>query len=79
MLFSPTTHLGGGARVDGLVQFGGRRATLVHPTPGGRGYAPVGAIQGAPELAVWASLRSAPLFELAECRRTGTVEYSNRF
>jgi hypothetical protein len=25
-------------------------------------------------------LRSAPLFELAECRRTGTVEeYSNRF
>jgi hypothetical protein len=24
-------------------------------------------------------LRSAPLFELTECRRTGTVEYSNRF
>jgi hypothetical protein len=24
-------------------------------------------------------LRSAPLFELAECRRTRTVEYSNRF
>ena len=24
-------------------------------------------------------LRSAPLFELSECRRTGSVEYSNRF
>ena len=24
-------------------------------------------------------LRSAPLFELSECRRTGTVEYSNQF
>jgi hypothetical protein len=33
--FSPTAHLDGGARVDGLVQLGGRLATLVHPTLGG--------------------------------------------
>jgi hypothetical protein len=46
--------------VDGLVQFGGRRAILVHPTLGGRGYATVGAIQGAPELAVWASPPPGP-------------------
>jgi hypothetical protein len=41
--------------VDGLVQLGGCRATLVHPTPGGRGHTAVGAFQGAPALAVWAS------------------------
>jgi hypothetical protein len=41
----------------------------------------MGALQGAPQSEVWATPAiCAPLFELSECQRTGTVEeYSNRF
>jgi hypothetical protein len=66
--------------VDGLVQLGGCRTTLVHPTPGGRGHTAVGRFKELLHLWFGPPLRSALLFELTECQRTRTVEeYANHF
>jgi hypothetical protein len=53
---------------------------MVHPGPNGRRYPVVEPIKELINLRYGPPLRSAPLFELADCRRTGTVaEYQDRF
>ena len=53
---------------------------MVHPSPGGQGTPRWSRFKDLLHLRFGPPLRSAPLFELSECRRTGSVEeYQNRF
>jgi hypothetical protein len=66
--------------VDGVLQLGGRGATVVYPGPNRRGYSFVVPFRGTAQHALWSTPTICPLFELASCHRTGTVEeYQDRF
>jgi hypothetical protein len=66
--------------VDGLVQLGGRAQLWYIQLQEDEGMPPWGRFKELLHLRFGPPLRSAPLFELTECRCTGTVEeYANRF
>jgi hypothetical protein len=66
--------------VDGLVQLGGRAQLWYIQLQEDEGMPPWGRFKELLHLRFGSPLRSAPLFELTECRCTGTVEeYANRF
>ncbi|WVZ97289.1 hypothetical protein U9M48_042838, partial [Paspalum notatum var. saurae] len=71
---------GGGEGLDGLLQLGGRRTDVVRLVQANEGTSSWRRFTELLNLRYGPPLRSAPLAELAECRRTGTVvEYQDRF